>query len=89
MRRQQLHRVSELADFTPPVMRTAADFQRHDAGCLLRQELQKPAACARLAKYRVAVGIGTVQGETGFGGVDTDYRTICHVDSLRWRFERV
>ena len=52
MRRQQLHRVTELADFTPPVMRTAADFQRHGAGCLLRQKLQKPAARACLAKYR-------------------------------------
>ena len=39
MRRQQFLRVSELADFMPPVMRTAADFQRHGAGGLLRQEL--------------------------------------------------
>ena len=66
------HRMTELADFTPPVMRTAADFQCHGAACLLRQEHEQAAYEAKLADRQEArrstsrtAGIGATGSRSG------------------------
>src|ERR1700740_2624762 len=55
-RRDQPHCVAQLADLSPPIVRSCASFHRDNAGRLPRQELEQLRSGETLAEPRMAGG---------------------------------
>src|ERR1700693_27870 len=70
--RQQSHGVTELADLTIPVVRTATSLQRYLAGFELGEILQNPVAFKGLAQHHSLALVDSVQLKDLLCDIETD-----------------
>src|SRR5512133_2307694 len=71
-RRDQLHRVAELGDLTPPVVGAATGLHGHRAGRQRGQERQKLAAAQLLAKDHRTRAVGPMKLKDVLGEIEAD-----------------
>src|SRR3954470_7289734 len=83
-RRDQLHRVAELGNLTPPVVSAATGLHGHRAGRERCQEREELAAAQLLAKDNSSRAVGSVQLKDVLGEIQSDGAHLVHGRLLEW-----
>jgi hypothetical protein len=83
-RRDQPHRMAQLADLPRPMVGSATGLQRHNTRCLSREELEDLGPCQALAEYHPPARIGALGLDYLLRNVEPDRASLSHGRLLWW-----